>query len=174
VEGLAPIDLLVNNAGIGVLEPFLEAKPEAFDQTFTVNVKSVLNISQVVAKSLIARGSPGAIVNISSQASVRAFTEHTVYCASKGALDQLTRVMALELGPHKIRVNSVNPTVVMTELGLKHWGNEKNGGPMKARIPLGRFSEISEVVEPVLYLLSDSSSMVHGTFLMVDGGFTVA
>jgi len=174
VEGLAPIDLLVNNAAVSQLAPFLEVQPEHFDESFEVNVKAVINISQVVAKSLISRGSPGAIVNISSQASVRAFADHTIYCAAKGALDQLTRMMALELGPHQIRVNSINPTVVMTDMGRKHWDNDTIGGPMKAKIPLGRFAEVSDVVDPVLYLLSDSASMVHGAFLMVDGGFTVA
>jgi len=138
-----------------------------------INVKSIINVSQVVAKSLIARGSPGSIVNVSSQAAVIALDSHTIYCASKGALDQLTRTMTLELGPQKIRVNSVNPTVVLTEMSL-HWDTNPLGAVMKKRIPLGRFAEVSEIVSPVLFLLSDAASMISGASLMVDGGYTIS
>jgi len=173
VEALPPIDLLVNNAAVAKLDEFLDVTPEDIDISFEINVKAVINISQVVAKSLIARGIPGAIVNISSQSGIRALLDHTVYCATKGALDMTTKVMALELGPHKIRVNSVNPTVVMTDMGRKNWADETKRNGMLTRIPLCRFAEVSEVVGPVLYLLSDESSMVHGHFMMVDGGYTV-
>lgn len=174
VEGLGQIDLLVNNAAILQLTPIADARPEEFDQSFEVNVKAVLNVSQAVAKGLIAKGVPGAIVNISSQESVRAVEYYGIYGATKGALDQLTRAMALELGPHKIRVNSVNPTIVLTEMGKMLWNDESRAEKMKTRIPLGRFAEVSEIVNPVLFLLSDGASMIHGTILMVDGGFTVA
>eukprot|EP01137_Pigoraptor_chileana_P019742 Opistho-2@81189 len=113
----------------------------------------------------------GSIVNISSQASQRPLVNHTAYCASKGALDQLTRVMALELGPHNIRVNCVNPTVVMTDMGRLGWSDPAKAGPMLSRIPLNRFAEVSDVVNATLFLLSDRSGMVHGCMLPVDGGF---
>jgi L-xylulose reductase len=174
VASLGKIDLLVNNAAILQLAPIADARPEEFDQSFEVNVKAVLNVSQVVAKGLIAKNSPGAIVNISSQESSRAVNYHGIYGATKGALDQLTKIMALELGPHKIRVNSVNPTVVLTEMGKMFFNDPSRAEKMKARIPLRRFAEVSEVVNPVLYLLSDGASMIHGTILMVDGGFQVA
>jgi len=125
VESLPPIDLLVNNAGVAKLMSFLNVQQEDIDTCFDVNVKAVINISQVVAESLISRGCPGSIVNISSQSSVRAGPDRTVYSASKGALDMITKVMALELGPHKIRVNSVNPTVVMTDMGIMAWSDDK-------------------------------------------------
>ncbi|XP_057681708.1 L-xylulose reductase-like [Corythoichthys intestinalis] len=171
LKNIGPIDLLVNNAACAKLQPFLEVTPDQFDQSFNVNVKAVLNVSQIVARGMIARGSGGSIVNVSSQASQRALKNHTVYCATKAALDMLTKVMALELGPHQIRVNSVNPTVVMTEMGRRGWSDPEKVKTMTSRIPLGRFAEVDEVVNSILFLLSDKSTMTNGVSLPVDGGF---
>ncbi|XP_077407158.1 L-xylulose reductase isoform X2 [Vanacampus margaritifer] len=171
LKNIGPIELLINNAACAKLQPFLEVTPDQFDQSFTVNVKAVLHVSQVVAHGMIARGSGGSIVNVSSQASQCALKNHTVYCATKGALDMLTKVMALELGPHQIRVNSVNPTVVMTEMGRRGWSNPEKAKTMTSRIPLGRFAEVDEVVNSILFLLSDKSTMTNGVALPVDGGF---
>ncbi|XP_076005758.1 L-xylulose reductase [Genypterus blacodes] len=171
LQDIGPIDLLVNNAAYANIEPFLEVTPDQFDRSFNVNVKAVLHVSQIVARGMKARGTGGSIVNISSQASQRALTDHAVYCATKGALDALTRVMALELGPHQIRVNSVNPTVVMTEMGRVGWSDPVKAKTMMSRIPLGHFAEVEDVVNSVLFLLSDKSSMANGVALPVDGGF---
>lgn len=168
---IGPVDLLVNNAAATSLSSFLEVTPTEFDKCFNVNVKAVLHVSQLVARGMKARGRGGAIVNISSQASQRALLDHAVYCASKGALDMLTRVMALELGPHQIRVNSVNPTVVLTEMGRLGWSDSTKAQTMTSRIPLGRFAEVEDVVNSVLFLLSDKSGMTSGVTLPVDGGF---
>ena len=170
-EAAGEIDLLVNNAGISILQPFLETTVEAFDQIMAVNVRAILIVSQVIAKGMIARGNGGVIVNVSSQASTRAVKDHTAYCASKGAVDQLTRMMALELGPHQIRVNAVHPTVVMTPMGQMAWGDPAKSAPMLARIPLKRFAESNHVSDAVLYLLSDHSDMINGVMLPIDGGF---
>jgi NAD(P)-dependent dehydrogenase (short-subunit alcohol dehydrogenase family) len=166
-----PVDLLVNNAGVSIPQAFLETTVEAFDRTIDVNVRAPLLISQVIAKALIARGKGGSIVNLSSQASMVGLSDHAAYCASKGALDQLTRVMALELGPHQIRVNAVNPTVTLTPMGAMAWGDPMKSGPMLAKIPLGRFAKPADVARAVTYLLSDAADMVHGVTLPIDGGF---
>ncbi|KAM6951309.1 L-xylulose reductase [Aplochiton taeniatus] len=171
LEDVGPVDLLVNNAACAMLQPFLEVTSDQFDMSFNVNVKAVLHVSQIVARGMKARGSRGSIVNISSQASQCALKDHTVYCATKGALDMLTKVMALELGPYQIRVNSVNPTVVMTDMGRLGWSDPDKARAMTSRIPLGRFAEVEDVVNSVLFLLSDKSSMTHGVTLPVDGGF---
>ena len=97
--------------------------------------------------------------------------DHTAYCASKGALDQLTRVMALELGPHNIRVNAVNPTVTLTPMGEMAWGDPAKRDPMLAKIPLQRFAKPIDIAHAVAYLLSDSADMITGVTLPVDGGF---
>uniref|UniRef100_A0A8C6XSE0 Dicarbonyl and L-xylulose reductase n=2 Tax=Elapinae TaxID=42168 RepID=A0A8C6XSE0_NAJNA len=164
-------DLLVNNAAVAVLQPFLQVTKEAFDRSFSVNLRAVLQVSQIFAQKLIARGAPGVIVNVSSQASQRAMLNHTVYSATKSALDMLTKSMALELGPHKIRVNCVNPTVVMTNMGRLNWSDPQKSGPMLSRIPLGKFAELDDVVNGILFLLSDQSNMTTGATLPIDGGF---
>jgi len=165
-----PIDFLVNNAGVTCVKPLLEIKSEDIDGVFNVNVKAVINVSQVAVKKMLESGKGGSIVNISSNASSIGLLEHTIYCASKSALDSVTRVMAAELGKHSIRVNSVNPTVVMTEMGKAAWGEASKAEPMLKRIPLGRFIEVKEVVDAVLYLLSDGSSGITGVCLPIDGG----
>lgn len=166
-----PIHCLVNNAGISIPQPLLETTVAAFDQTMAVNVRAALLVTQVIARDMIARGRGGAIVNLSSQASMAALRDHAAYCASKGALDLLTKVMALELGPHQIRVNAVNPTVTLTPMGEMAWGDPKKSGPMLAKIPLGRFAKPVDVARTVAYLLSDAADMVHGVTLPIDGGF---
>ncbi|XP_045428266.1 L-xylulose reductase isoform X1 [Pipistrellus kuhlii] len=188
LAGVGPVDLLVNNAAMALLQPFLEVTKEACDTAFDVNLRAVVQVSQVsgrgrgrgpltvsefqiVARGLIARGAPGSIVNVSSQASQRALANHSVYCATKGALDMLTKVMAMELGPHKIRVNTVNPTVVMTPMGKANWSDPMKAKTMLDRIPLGRFAEEQDVVDAILFLLSDRSSMTTGSAVPVDGGF---
>ncbi|ELT94114.1 hypothetical protein CAPTEDRAFT_182313 [Capitella teleta] len=173
ISSMLPIDLLVNNAGTNTPQSFFEITEESYDCIMNINLKSVLNISQMVAKSMVEQKSGGAIVNVGSQAGLRAIDSHAVYGASKAALVQMTKVMALELGKHNIRCNSVSPTVVLTDLGRAHWQNPELGGPMLSRIPLGRFAELEDVVEPVLYLLSDKAAMLTGVSLPIDGGFTV-
>ncbi|XP_011877476.1 PREDICTED: L-xylulose reductase isoform X2 [Vollenhovia emeryi] len=148
VQSVLPIDLLVNNAAYACLSPFLDVTREAFDMTYEVNVKAVLNVSQVVARSMIERKSGGSIVNISSQAGQAALKDHTSYCMSKAALDMLSKSMALELGPHNIRVNSVGPTVVMTEMGKVWWDNQERASDMISKIPLGRFAGWGKIPDP--------------------------
>jgi len=171
VERAGLVDLLVNNAGISVPQAFLDTTDDAFDRTMAVNVRAALVVAQVVARAWIARRHPGAIVNLSSQASHAALTDHASYCASKGALDALTRVMALELGPHGIRVNALNPTVTLTLMGEMAWSDPAKSGPMLAKIPLGRFARPADIADAVAYLLSARAAMISGVCLPVDGGF---
>ncbi|XP_076034458.1 L-xylulose reductase-like [Oratosquilla oratoria] len=173
VEKLTPFHLLVNNAGIGHVASFLEAKQEDMDKLFSVHVKAVMNVSQVVVSDLLARGLKGTIVNVSSQAAKRALLHHSVYGCTKAAVDMLTQVMALELGSKGIRVNSVCPTVVMTDMARRFWSPPERAEPMLARIPQKRFAEVEDVVRAITYLLSDASDMVHGHALPVDGGFLI-
>ena len=171
ISNLGAIDLLVNNAAVAVCEPCLIAKPDDFDSMMNVNVKAVLNVSQVVAAGMAERGG-GSIVNISSQASMAALAEHVIYAASKGALDSMTKVMALELGPKNVRVNAVNPTVITTAMSMAVWSDPQKQKWMKDRIPLGRFGDPVEVAYPIIFLLSDKASMINGVLLPIDGGFT--
>jgi L-xylulose reductase len=172
-EQAGEIDLLVNDAAIAILEPFLKTTAEAWDKTMAVNLRAVMIVSQVVASQMIERGVAGSIVNVSSMASFQALQDHAAYCASKAGLDQLSAVMAVELGQYGIRVNSVNPTVVMTQMGKRAWSDPVKSGPMLARIPLGRFAECEEIASVVCFLLTDGAAMLNGLALRVDGGFLV-
>jgi L-xylulose reductase len=170
-EQAEDIDLLVNNAGISILQPFLSSTVEAWDRTLAVNLRSVAIISQVIAAQMVDRGVRGSIVNVSSMAAFQALDRHAAYCASKAGLDQLTKVMAVELGKHGIRVNAVNPTVVLTEMGKRAWSDPEKGEPMLRRIPLGRFAECEDIASVVCFLLSDAAAMLNGLALPIDGGF---
>nr|CAH7753738.1 unnamed protein product [Callosobruchus chinensis] len=155
LRNAGPIDLLVNNAGVGM-------------------IKSLTTVTEddLAIQNMVERNVSGSIVNISSQASLAGLMEQTVYCASKGAVDAFTRAAALEYGPRNIRVNSVNPTVIMTDMGRLWWSDPKRARPMMDKIPLNRFGEVREVTDAVLYLLSDRASMLNGVCLPIDGGFT--
>ncbi|XP_050078419.1 L-xylulose reductase [Anopheles maculipalpis] len=165
---LGKVDGLVNNAGVAVIKPFLELTEDDFDRTFNVNVKAAFNVAQL----LVPKMEPGSsIVNVSSLAGLKAIHGHCAYSMSKAAIDGLTKNLALELGPRKIRVNSVNPTVILTRMGRDNWSDPAKADPLKSKIPLGRFGEVNEVVEPIVYLLSERSSFVNGHCLPIEGGF---
>jgi NAD(P)-dependent dehydrogenase (short-subunit alcohol dehydrogenase family) len=108
---------------------------------------------------------------VSSQAALVALAGHISYGSSKAALDNITRVSALELGKHNIRVNSVNPTVVMTPMSAWYWGRPDIGPPFLAKMPLGRWATEDEIAAPIVFLLGDGASMITGVSLPIDGGF---
>jgi L-xylulose reductase len=170
-RSIQPIDHLVNNAGTTELAGFLDTSVESFDRLMAVNVRAAMILAQETARDMIRRGHTGAIVNVSSVAAFQGVPDHTAYCATKGALDAMTRVMASELGAFGIRVNAVNPTVTLTPMGAKAWSDPGKSGPMLARIPLGRVADPEDVAEAILYLLSDRAAMINGVSLPVDGGF---
>lgn len=169
-----PADLLVNCAGTTELQPFLDTTVEAFDHLIAVNTRAPMIVAQEYARARIASGKPGAIVNVSSVASFVGIPDHAANCASKGGLDGLTRVMAKELAPKGIRVNAVNPTVTLTPMAQKAWSDPDKAAGMLNRIPVGRFAEPADIVEVILFLLSDEAAMVNGLAMPVDGGYMTA
>ncbi|MCX5497037.1 SDR family oxidoreductase [Kaistia dalseonensis] len=168
-----PVDFLVNCAGTTTLESFLDTSVENFDHLMAVNVRAAMIVAQETARNMIARQHRGAIVNVSSISSWVGFQDHASYCATKGALDALTRVMANELGRHGIRVNAVNPVVTLTPMAVKAWSDPAKSEPMLSRIPLGRFVEPNEVATAIAYLLGSGAAMVNGITMPIDGGFMV-
>ncbi len=174
-EAIHGLDLygVVNCAGDGgeIASP-METDIDVFDRVMRVNARGALLVTKYASASMIRLGQGGSIVNVSSQASLVALRGHVSYGSSKAALDNITRVSALELGRHNIRVNSVNPTVVMTPMSAWHWGRDDVGGPLLAAMPLGRWATEDEIAAPIVFLLSDKASMITGVSLPVDGGFT--
>ncbi len=170
-DSALPVTGLVNCAGVVHLAAFVDVAVEDFDTTLAVNTRAPLVVAQEVVRALLARRLPGAIVNVSSIAAQVGTPLHTAYCASKAALDAMTRVMARELGPHGIRTNSVNPVVTLTPMGQKAWSDPVRAQPMLARIPLGRFAHSADVASVIAFLLGDGAAMVNGCCIDVDGGF---
>lgn len=168
---LGPFDGLVNCAGVTGLAPALDTTAEGFDRLMAVNARGAALVARHVARGMIDAKRAGSIVNVSSQASLAALDQHLAYCASKAALDAITRVLCLELGPYGIRVNSVNPTVTLTPMAVEAWSEPTKRAAALERIPLKRFAEPHEVAAPVMFLLSDAASMISGVALPVDGGF---
>jgi NAD(P)-dependent dehydrogenase (short-subunit alcohol dehydrogenase family) len=165
------IDILVNNAGIALVDMLLDATVEDWDATMAVNLRAPFLLAREVAPGMIAQRA-GKIINVSSQAGVIGLDAHGAYCASKGGLNTLTKVMTSEWAKHNIQINTVCPTVILTPLGEKVWGQPEKGDPMKAKIPAGRFGQPVEVADAILFLASSASDMICGHDLLIDGGYT--
>jgi NAD(P)-dependent dehydrogenase (short-subunit alcohol dehydrogenase family) len=165
-------NILINSAGIVDLAPAEDLSQGAWDRTMAVNLTGTFLMAQATGRLMIAAGKGGRIVNLASQAGSVAIDGHVAYCASKFGVIGVTKTLALEWGRHGITVNSVSPTVVLTELGRKAWDGPK-GEAMKALIPTGRFAEPEEIASAVLFLASDEAAMINGADLLVDGGYTV-
>jgi len=168
----ASFDILVNNAGSNRPSPFLEVKVEDFDFIMELNVCAAFFVAQAVARRLIEARKPGLIIQISSQMGHVGSPRRSVYCASKHALEGMTKTMALELAPHGMRVNSLAPTFVETPMTKKFFENAEFRNFVLDRIKLGRIGKVEDLMGAVLFLASDASALMIGTSLVVDGGWT--
>ena len=170
-QQFGPIDVLVNNAGMGNPIPAEDITEEDWDWMMDLNLKGTFFCCQVVGKSMLAR-KKGRIINMSSQASVVAIPHESVYCASKGAVNMLTKTLAVEWSGKGITVNAVGPTFVRTPGTAERLDDPVFLAGVLANIPRGRVATIEDVAGAVLYLASDAADMVTGTLLLVDGGWT--
>ena len=165
------IDVLVNNAGISHAADFLELSEADFDRVLSVNVKSYFLCSQFAARQMVARAVRGAIINVSSVNGVLAIPNQVPYVVSKGAVNQLTKVMALALAPHGIRVLGIGPGTIATELAQKAvLGSPAARQTILSRTPLGRLGEASEIARVIAFLASDLAAYMTGQTIYVDGG----
>lgn len=172
--------ILINAAGYVSVAPLEESSVEEAMKTLTANLLGPFIVSNAFAKMYWVHSDknkqnikPGRIVSISSQAAHVALNGHGAYCASKAGLNGLTRCMANEWGGRGITSNTVSPTVALTALGKKAWGEGKVRDDMLSQIPVGRFSEPQEIADAIVFLCNDQSGMINGADIRIDGGFTI-
>ena len=166
------IDIAVNSAGVVFLAPAEDLSLDHWDKTIDINLKGSFLVTQAVGRAMIAAGKGGKIVNMASQAGTVAIEEHVAYCASKFGVIGMSKTFAAEWGKHGITVNTISPTVVLTELGKKAWAGEK-GEAAKKRIPTGRFAYPEEIAAAAVFLVSNGADMINGADLLIDGGYTI-
>ncbi|MDN3460113.1 SDR family oxidoreductase [Rhodococcus sp. APC 3903] len=166
------IDILINNAGVNHPSPALDVTEEQWDAVTGTNLKGTFFLTQALARTWVATGAGAVVVNIGSQAGTVGIEERAAYCASKGGLDQLTKVLAIEWAPRGIRVNTVAPTFVRTELTASTLDRPGWGQTLLSRIPAGRFGEPEDIVGAVAFLAGDAAKLITGHTLLVDGGYT--
>jgi len=167
-----PFDILVNNAGTNRPAPFVDVKAEDFDFVFSLNVRAAYFVAQAVARRLVEAKRPGSIINISSQMGHVGGATRTVYCATKHAMEGFTKAMAIELAPHNIRVNTIGPTFIETPMTRPFFQNQAFREDTLKRIKLGRLGQLEELTGAIVFLTSDASSLMTGSALMLDGGWT--
>ena len=172
VSELGPFDILVNSAGTTRHTPTIETTPEDFDVVSDVNLKGAYFLTQKVAKGLIAAGKPGSLINISSQMGHVGGQERAVYCGTKHAVEGFTKAMAIEFGPHGIRVNTVGPTFIKTPLTEPTFARPELKAWVEDKIKLGRIGEVEDIMGVVVFLASDAAALITGTHILVDGGWT--
>jgi NAD(P)-dependent dehydrogenase (short-subunit alcohol dehydrogenase family) len=172
VERHGPFDVLVNSAGLGRHSPATETTLEDFDAVMNVNLRGAYFLTSSVAKGLLKAGKPGSLINMSSQMAHVGGTDRAVYCASKFAVEGFTKAMAIEFGPAGIRINTICPTFIRTALTEKTFENPELVEWVEGKIKLGRTGIVEDIMGAALYLASDASSLVTGTSILVDGGWT--
>ena len=172
VAAFDKVDILVNCAGIVTLDNAETISADAWNRTININLSACFFMAQAVGKYMIDNHVNGSIVNMASQAGVIALDKHVAYCAAKGGIIAMTKVMAKEWGTYGIRVNAVAPTVVLTALGHKAWDGPV-GDAFKKTIPAERFAEPEEIASVIAFLCSKGAGMITGHNLLVDGGFTI-
>jgi NAD(P)-dependent dehydrogenase (short-subunit alcohol dehydrogenase family) len=166
------VGVLVNSAGANIPEPFVEVTDEHLDHLVDVNLKATFLVSQHVVRAMLASGTAGAIVNVSSQMGRVGAPGRTAYCATKHAVEGLTKALAVELAPSRIRVNAVAPTFVETPMTAGFLADPAFRDWVMQRIPLGKLATVDEVAAAICFLASEEGGLITGASLAVDGGWT--
>ncbi len=176
INNQTKIDVLINNAGTNIPEHFLKVRRENMEYMVKINTIAAFNIAHLVSLKMLETKNRkkigGSIINMSSQMGHVSGPKRSVYSMNKFGLEGLTKGMALELAPYNIRVNTICPTFVVTPMTKKFLKDKKFKASMLNNIPLGRFAELSEIASAVVFMASDAASMITGTSLLVDGGWT--
>ena len=172
VSKAKPFDILVNNAGSNRPAMFIDVTVEDFDAIFKLNVRSAFFVAQAVVKRLVEAKRPGSIIHISSQMGHVGGPRRTVYCASKAAIEGLTKAMGVELGPQGIRVNALAPTFIETPMTRPFLQDESFKRSVLEKIKLGRLGQVEDLMGAIVFLASDASALMTGASLLIDGGWT--
>jgi NAD(P)-dependent dehydrogenase (short-subunit alcohol dehydrogenase family) len=172
LDDAPPFDVLVNSAGMNRPGPFLQVTPEDFDLVMELNVKSTYFVSQYVARRMIEEKRQGSIIHISSQMGHVGAANRSVYCASKWAVEGITKSMAIELAPFGIRVNALAPTFIETPLTASFFKDEEFKREVLSKIKLGRLGKLDDIGGAILFLASSASALMTGASLLIDGGWT--
>jgi NAD(P)-dependent dehydrogenase (short-subunit alcohol dehydrogenase family) len=172
VHADGPFDILVNSAGMARHSPALDTTPNDYDAAMNLNLRAAYFLTREVARGLIAAGKPGSLINLSSQMGHVGGPDRAVYCATKHALEGMTKAMALEWGAYNIRVNTLCPTFIRTPLVEQTLANPERKAWLLSKIKLGRIGEIEDLMGPVVFLASDASALMTGMHLIIDGGWT--
>jgi NAD(P)-dependent dehydrogenase (short-subunit alcohol dehydrogenase family) len=167
-----PFNVLVNNAGTNRPKMLMDVSIEDFDVIMGLNVRAAYFVAQAVARRLLEAKQSGSIINISSQMGHVGAARRTVYCASKHAMEGFTKAMAIELAPHNIRVNSLGPTFLETPMTRPFFENKAFRDEVLSKIKLGRLGQLDELTGAIVFLASDASSLMTGSALVLDGGWT--
>jgi NAD(P)-dependent dehydrogenase (short-subunit alcohol dehydrogenase family) len=165
-------DVFVNNAGSARHAPFLEVKLEDYDAIMDLNLRAAFFAMQAVARGMVAAGKKGSIINVSSQMGHVGGPRRSVYCATKFAIEGLTKSAALDLAPHGIRVNTICPTFIETPMTRPGLADPKNRDWVMSRIKLGRVGQVEDLMGAIVFLASDASALMTGSAVMIDGGWT--
>ena len=168
----AAYDVLVNNAGCNRPKPFTDVTPDDYDAVLDLNLKAAFFVAQSVAQGMIKAGRGGAVIHMSSQMGHVGGPRRSLYCASKWGLEGLSKAMALDLAPHKIRVNTICPTFIETPMTRPFFEDPVFLGEVLAKIKLGRLGQVEDLMGAVVFLASDASAMMTGTSMIIDGGWT--
>jgi NAD(P)-dependent dehydrogenase (short-subunit alcohol dehydrogenase family) len=172
IASAEPYDILFNNAGMNRPKPFIDVPVADYDAIMGLNVRAAYFVAQAVVRRLVAVGKPGSIINMSSQMGHVGGPTRSLYCASKWAVEGFSRAMAIELGPHGIRVNTLCPTFIETPMTRPYLENEAFRQSVVAKIKLGRVGTVSDLMGAAVFLASDASALMTGASLLVDGGWT--
>jgi NAD(P)-dependent dehydrogenase (short-subunit alcohol dehydrogenase family) len=172
IAAAEPFNILINNAGTNRPKLLTDVTIEDFDAIMSLNVRAAYFVAQAVARRLLEAKQPGSIINISSQMGHVGAARRTVYCASKHAMEGFTKAMAIELAPHKIRVNSLGPTFLETPMTKPFFENKAFRDEVLSKIKLGRLGQLEELTGAIVFLASDASSLMTGSALVIDGGWT--
>lgn len=165
-------DMLVNNAGTNRPKPMWEVSEDDYDAVLNLNVKSAFFVAQSCASQMIAEGRCGSMIHMGSQMGHVGGVNRSLYCASKWALEGMSKAFALDLAPHGIRSNTIAPTFIETPMTRPFFEDAEFKAAVLGKIKLGRLGQVEDVMGAVVYLASDASSLVTGTSLVVDGGWT--